>query len=51
MVTLIKSVEKTLQIAEFLGDNPNSSLTEICRHTGLNKSTAYRLIATLEHKH
>lgn len=49
MVTRIKSIEKTLQIIEFLGQNPNSSLTEICRHTGLNKSTAYRLLATLEY--
>ncbi len=50
MVTLIKSIEKTLLIAEFLGKNPSSTLKDICAHTGLNKSTAYRLLATLEHK-
>ncbi len=50
MVTLIKSIEKTLLITEFLGRNPNSSLKDICAYTALNKSTAYRLLATLEHK-
>lgn len=48
MATKIKSLEKTLRIIEFLSKKKSCSLTDISNETGINKATAYRLLATLE---
>jgi len=47
-VKSVQAVERSLSILEALGEAGNSLLlTEICRKTGLNMTTAYRLLHTM----
>lgn len=47
----VKSIEKALDIIEIVaGTQQEASLSEIARQTGLPKSTAHRLIATLTNR-
>ncbi len=47
---MVRSLGRALQILNcFLGDEESLTLTEIARRTGLSKSTAHRLVATLLH--
>ncbi len=45
----IQSVERSMSILNFIADTGSVRLKDICNYTGLNKSTAFGLIRTLEH--
>src|SRR5690625_2190552 len=44
----IQSVDRALQILEFLTEEPILSTSEIARRLGVHRSTASRLLATME---
>lgn len=46
----VRAAERALDILLCFAEKGEWSLTEIAQHTGLNKSTVYRLLATLEGK-
>lgn len=48
--TTVRAAERALDILLCFIDQSELSLTEIARHTSLNKSTVYRLLGTLEGK-
>jgi len=45
----IQSVERGMKILNFIADNKTVRLKDICNYTGLNKSTAFGILRTLEH--
>lgn len=48
----VRAVERVLNVLEVFKDNSSGfSLTEICLLTGLNKSTAFRLLNMLKERH
>lgn len=47
-VTTVQSVDRALQILRLLTDSPTLSGSEVSRHLGVHRSTAFRLLATLE---
>lgn len=47
---LVRSVERALMVMEFLGERGWSGVTEVARELDVHKSTAFRLLATLEHR-
>lgn len=47
---LVRSVERALMAMEILGDRGWSGVTEVARELDVHKSTAFRLLATLEHR-
>ena len=47
---LVRSVERALRVMEILGERGWSGVTEVARELDVHKSTAFRLLATLEHR-
>jgi len=44
----VQSVDRAIQILEMLSDAPSLGVSEISRRLGVHRSTAFRLLATLE---
>ncbi|WP_028935053.1 IclR family transcriptional regulator [Pseudonocardia spinosispora] len=49
-VSPVQSVDRALAILEYLAEHGQAGITEIARHLGVHKSTAFRLTASLEHR-
>ncbi|GAA4107856.1 IclR family transcriptional regulator [Enteractinococcus coprophilus] len=49
-VAPIQSVDRAIQILQFLTDAPELSTSEIARRLGVHRSTASRILATLENR-
>ena len=47
---LVQSVDRALAIMEFLAAQGDASVTDIAKALGIHKSTAFRLLATLEQR-
>lgn len=47
---LIQSVQRASQILKYICEQESAKLNDICKATGLNKSTAFGLIQTLEYE-
>ncbi|GAB3164299.1 IclR family transcriptional regulator [Myceligenerans halotolerans] len=49
--TPVQSVDRAVHILELLGNNGPMGVSEVSRHLGVHRSTAFRLLATLEGRH
>lgn len=47
----IQSVDRAVRILQLLGENPLLGVSEISRELGVHRSTAFRLLATLQSHH